>query len=79
LQTENHPEIQESSESDISDDESEDENPLPPPPPPIPSDYLPLEEVVRELSKKPGWLHERKLKKVVFRDTPKTSSSFPIA
>ena len=61
-----------SSGSDGSDDfEKDDEEQeqgaaqLPPPPPAIPSDYLKKEEVVRKLAQGPGWMEERKLKKVI--------------
>jgi len=59
-----------SSESDLTDSEEEAEAALlPPPPPPIPSDYYSKEEVVRRMAQGPGWMEERKLKKVTFLHT----------
>jgi len=59
-------EMLESSESDMTDSEEEAAAALlPPPPPPIPSDFYSKEEVVRRIAQNPGWMEERKLKKVL--------------
>ena len=58
--------LEASSESGMTDGEEEAAAAqLPPPPPPIPSDFYSKEEVVRRIAQNPGWMEERKLKKVL--------------